>query len=77
MTTEQILTLIVTKIAEHKVEIEGAIKELNTLHESFKGGKMAPSLKTASQMMILKDKSMFHNACIATLEDLKQEITNG
>lgn len=63
----EIVTLINRKIREHKVEIEGASIELLNMR---KDGQ----IQTAMKHMVLKDKMVFHKACIATLEDLLKDI---
>lgn len=66
-----ILQLIRTKIAEHQIEVNGSLKDLELLKSDKKN---YGSLDTAMKFAILKDKAMYHKAVIACLDDLRQEI---
>lgn len=62
-----ILLSLNKKIDEHKKEIE-------LVNEQFAELKKEVSPQTAMKHMVLKDKIMFHKACLLCLEDLKKEI---
>lgn len=67
-TTVEIITLINTKIEEHKKEIEACDIGLKALLKKDK------ALDNAMKHMILKDKVIFHKACLLALNDLKDSI---
>lgn len=66
---EKTLKLIDTKIKEHKIEIDGAQKEL--MDERAKPQK---SVVEAAKLLVLKDKAMFHRVAVQVLEDLKKDL---
>jgi len=68
MTIEEVKSLILKKIGEHNVEIEGAMND----HERL--AVVKGDVQSAMKKMILKDKLVFHKACAATLQDLLSEI---
>lgn len=76
-TTEQTITLIDTRIAEHKVEAETARKLLTEMNTEAKQEMQGiKRFEFATKMMALKDKMVFHKACYMVLEDLKKDLTN-
>ena len=78
MITAEILKLITTKVSEHEIEVRGCsdkIEELQNKKNAFKHAKGADGfLGVIRQLGILKDKAVFHKACIAALQDLKEDI---
>lgn len=76
---EKIILIIENKIKEHRMEIEGCTSALPNLQTQ---ANMAIEKKKhdvavyGQKIMILKDKMLFHKACVMTLTDLLKDITN-
>jgi hypothetical protein len=64
---DDVILVIRKKIDEHFVSME----EVNTELKSLKKEK---TLESASKHMVLKDKAMFHKACVLVLNDVLKEI---
>lgn len=72
-----ILTIIDKKVEEHKVEIQGATNQIETLQSKLSNKNTVHKdsiIKVARQLGMLKDKVVFHKACVAALTDLKVEL---
>lgn len=67
-TVPEILNIINTKIDEHKKEVEACSGGLEALQKKEK------ALDNAMKHMVLKDKIIFHKACLLVLNDLKDAI---
>lgn len=81
MTEKDILDLIDKKIGEHKTEVFGSqamsdkLKmELSATKEKLKRPS-ADSISNVMKLGVLKDKMIFHKACMDVLQDLRDEIT--
>ena len=59
-------------LAEHIYETEATQYELDKLREKMKDSK---DMVLAQKMMILKDKMIFHKACLMVLQKLIDETT--
>jgi hypothetical protein len=71
----EVKSILDKKVEEHKKEIayaESQLSELKNWAVIAKEGINA--IQKASKMLILKDKILFHKACAAALNDVKQEI---
>lgn len=64
---------LLIKISEHKKEIDESMRVLDTLKLTVKSGTR-PDSDLLMKMGIIKDKIMFHKACAACLEDLRDEL---
>lgn len=70
---------IQNKIADHSNEINATTKALTDLQKDFNDKVAKKALDTpvyAQKYMILKDKIMYHKACIAALKDILPEVTD-
>jgi len=82
MEINKLQQLINTKISEHKVEINGSNSSLLKIQKKLDNLKnnstisTEEKIKTAHELMSLKDKVVFHKSAIATLTDLLEEINN-
>jgi hypothetical protein len=80
MDRDKVLSLIDKKIQEHKYEVDMS----NNLMDKYRTdmstvdvkltNKNEDLIKDTLKLGVLKDKIIFHKACIAALEDLKQNI---
>lgn len=68
MLTKEVLE---TKIKEHQAEIQLLQKELESVKLSFSNNKTKENL---GKLMVLKDRTLFHNSAVAVLEDLLKEF---
>lgn len=73
-TNEEIVSIINNKIEEHKLEVEGSAKAINSLQQTIKGETGRPDFSKLTQLGILKDKIIFHKASCAVLADLLETI---
>lgn len=80
MDKEKVLGIIKQKIAEHRYEMdqsqlnnESIQREMSKAKESLLLERKDVIMK-ASKLVVLKDKAMFHKACIAALEDVLAEV---
>jgi hypothetical protein len=71
MDKDQIVTLINTKLAEHKHEMVECAKYVPTQQDLVKNNR---NVKEAGKLMVIKDKLLFHKACVLLLEDLLKDI---
>ena len=67
MNRDEILKLIMKKIDEHFTAMEEVDKEIKAL-------KKEKTIESAAKHMILKDKGVFHKACVMVLNDVLKEI---
>ena len=65
MKKQQVIDIINKKIKDHDLEIIDTLAALDGLPRKP---------EEAHKMVILKDKAMFHKACMATLQDLKEDV---
>lgn len=72
MQKNDILEILNKKIKEHQIEIDGC---QNNLLDG-QGKLKYKSVQEATKMLVLKDKLVFHRACISALVDLKEELEN-
>ncbi len=72
MEKNKILEIIDKKLKEHQIEIDGC--QNNLLDE--RGKLRYKSVPEATKMLIIKDKLMFHKACVLALTELKEEVKN-
>jgi hypothetical protein len=70
MTILDIMNIINSNIKDHNNEIKEVEKAL------FEFQQQNRDIKVAQKVMILKDKALFHNACMLVLKDLLEEIEN-
>lgn len=68
-TNAEILIILTKKLEEHIAEVKGANEAL----EAAKKFGMK-DITSATKLLVLKDKIMFHKACLAALDDLRKEI---
>lgn len=80
MDKDKVLGIIRQKIGEHKYEMDQSQlnnhniqREIDKAKESLHSSPKEAMIK-AGNLMILKDKMMFHKACIATLEDVLEAV---
>ena len=80
-TPEEILKILDTKAAEHDKIVRQLASDIQVLREKLaemiqnKAAKDA--LVTQSQaMMVLKDKLVFHKACLLQIRDIEADIKN-
>lgn len=80
MDREKVLGIIKKKIAEHKYEMdmsqlnnESIQRELSKAKESLLLDRKDVMMR-ASNLVVLKDKAMFHKACVAVLEDVLSDL---
>lgn len=71
MQTEEVIKLINKRLKEHTDEAEATADAMAVKKEALKGNR---DVNKAGEVMILKDKAMFHRACCLVLEDLLKEI---
>ena len=64
------LSILNKKTKEHEFEVQSSLVELDKML------KMKKDVTLLQQIMILKDKIMFHKGAVMVLEDLKKEIAN-
>lgn len=69
MDKKTITQLIDSKTKEHEAEIQACSKDLIRVH-----GVKPKDAEEAGKFLIIKDKVIFHKACIMALTDLKEEI---
>jgi hypothetical protein len=74
MQKQTIIDLINTKLGEHQIEIDGCEKFIETNKPGRLTKQDSQQMLKAQQLMIMKDKLVFHSACVKVLEDLKQEV---
>lgn len=60
------------KISDHKLEVEACLKSLDGL--PMDNGNRNIALLNAQKRMVMKDKIMFHKACMTCLTDVKEDI---
>ena len=69
-----ITEMINDKMAEHQIEIDGCKKFI----QENKPGKItkqdSEQMKKMQQLLIMKDKLLFHQAAFKVLEDFKKDI---
>jgi hypothetical protein len=74
-TISEILAIINSKVEEHRHEIEATSEQLSKIKDWAAISKEGPKgIQKATQMLVLKDKILFHKACISCLSDLKDTI---
>ena len=66
-----ILKIINKKLAEHVTEVDAVQQEIEEKRTKAKESK---DIDAARNLMILKDKMMFHKACAMILQDVLDEI---
>lgn len=71
LSNQEILNLIKNKEVEHKAEIVNCSKALDNLKLQVDANR---SIELGTKYLVVKDKIMFHKACLLTLDDLKKEI---
>ena len=65
------------KITDHRKEIDGCVTMLQFLETDFNAAVASKTLDApvyAQKYMILKDKILYHKACVAALSDVLSEI---
>ena len=67
----KILAIINKKLAEHVNEVDAVQQELEGKREKARENK---DIDSARNLMILKDKMMFHKACSMILQDVLDDI---
>jgi hypothetical protein len=67
MNRDEIVKMIMKKIDEHFTSMEEVNLELKTM-------KKEKTIESAAKHMILKDKAVFHKACVLVLNDVLKEI---
>lgn len=68
----EVVEIINKKIYEHVMEVEATQISLDKARD--KNANKEPAIETARNMMILKDKLMFHKACAMALADLLVDL---
>lgn len=82
MEINKVKELINKKIDEHRMEMNGSNNlqgKIQSKLETLKNNKTIPmedKIKTAQELLIIKEKLVFHKACIAVLNDLLEDINN-
>jgi len=78
-TSEEIIVMIESKAREHDVIVRQVAADVEIIRKKLaemiqaKGAKEALMTQTQA-MMVLKDRLMFHKACLLQLNDLLKEI---
>ncbi len=67
MNRDEIVQLIIKKVDEH-------FNVMNATNDEIKNLKKEKTIESAAKHMILKDKAIFHKACVLVLNDLLKEI---
>lgn len=74
----EILQSIRNKITEHKnimTQIESDLGQMRSLLQKLnEQGNKQDLMQESAKLLVLKDKMLFHKACVLVLEDLKKEI---
>jgi hypothetical protein len=70
---QSLIKLVNIRIEEHKIEIEKTTKELDNFSNK-QGLSRDTILLNAQKKIILKDKILFHTACVKAIEDIKTLI---
>ncbi len=82
MEINKIKELINKKIDEHKIEVNGSNNlqgKVQTKLEALKNNTIVGTedkIKAAQELMVLREKIIFHKSCIAVLQDLLEDISN-
>lgn len=75
--TPEIVQIVKDRISEHEKEMEATLAEQDKLkkglEEEQKKGHHALLLQS-NKIMILKDKALFHRACILCLKDILENL---
>lgn len=75
MDSEVLKNTIQKRISEHSFEVKTANDKLEAEKQKITQNKKGlPDLQTLNQVGILKDKIVFHKACIMTLNDILETI---
>lgn len=73
---DSLVKIITAKLFDHVMETEEVGKEIEKVQKEFnliKKDNWKEATRLASELMILKDKMLFHKACAAALQDVLDE----
>lgn len=70
---KDIINIINTKLKEHIDELEATKNASDKLRKEIKDN----NIEQAQQIMILKDKMMFHKTCTLILQDVLDDYEKG